>query len=674
MSVAPPREPLAGRGGAPRSDIGPRRQPRVPAHVVIGRRLREWAALEGAPGWAISLALHLLVLVVLLGIKIHHEVSGYDAVFTAFDDDLPHDVRFDHATIDQAGDSAEVSSFTEAAGAGIAAAAVPDAAPPGLRERLDDEFQSVGVPVADETVPFTTAQLSSAVETTGGGVENLSRNGGVGGAIDRLTFEIIQALHERPTTVIWLFDRSGSLKERRDLIADRFENVYRQLASLEEGADGELTSVVATYGDTFALLNERPTEDFRSLIPKVRKIEDDPTGHEYVFAAVASLANKFRAERGKGRNVMIFIITDEKGDDAEKHLEETILLCRRSGIRVYTVGNAAPFGREKMQVDYTYPDGFVIHNATIDAGPETVEPETLSLGFWGNRHPDLAFMSSGYGPYALTRLSKETGGLYFIAQEDKRGRSFSPAEMRNYAPDYRPIRDYQMGLERNKAKASVVMASRQSALAARQNNKDLDDLPMPRTTFRAYNDTVLREDMTEAQKPAADLQYQVDKLVEILSSGEKDRDKLSEPRWRAAYDLAAGRALAMKVRLLGYNQMLADMKGSPKPFQNKDSNEWDIAPSKASNAGQTVKKLEKQATTYLQRVIDEHPGTPWSEIAQIELSTPLGWEWHERHNRSLFPPNTSQDQARRIRLAEEQERNKNRPRPQPTPQRERPKL
>src|SRR5262249_60082445 len=100
-----------------------------------------------------------------------------------------------------------------------------------------------------------------------------------------------------------------------------------------------------------------------------------------------------------------------------------------------------------------------------------------------------------------------------------------------------------------------------------------------------YNDNRLGETITESQKPAAELIYKVDRLVEVLKQGEKDREKISEPRWRAAYDLAIGRALAMKVRSFGYNAMLAEMKSTPKTFQQKDSNEWRIEPSKTINAG-----------------------------------------------------------------------------------------
>jgi hypothetical protein len=504
------------------------------------------------------------------------------------------------------------------------------------------------------------------VETTGGTVENTAQGGGgVEGAIDRLTFEIQQSLHEKKTTVIWLFDQSLSLKERRAQIADRFENVYKQLASLGEGGADSLQTVVATYGKGFALLNDKPVSEVGPLVEKVRAIPNDPSGLENVFYAVAELAKKFQRERGRGRNVRLFIITDEKGDDAERYLEETLVLCRRAGIRVYVVGNVAPFGREKAFMSFTDDTGEVYDNLSYDAGPETVEPESLNIGLWGTRPVNLDKLSSGYGPYGLTRLCKETGGLYFVAKEDVAVK-FNPAVMRSYTPDYRPIVDYMKGLKVNKAKASLVTAAKATKI---------DNIPLPRLDFPAYNDNVLREAINEAQKPAAELIYKINRVAEALAIGEKDRDKVSEPRWRAAYDLAMGRALAMRVRSEGYNLMLAEMKGTPKTFTNKESNEWKIVPSKSINSGAAIKKEEKRASMYLKRVMDEHPETPWAFIAELELSTPMGWEWQEIKNPTTFPANTSQAEAQRqIQLAEERRREEAKKKPAPTPGKPAPKL
>ncbi len=52
---------------------------------------------------------------------------------------------------------------------------------------------------------------------------------GTDGAVDRVTYEILRAMEERPTLVVWFFDQSGSLQKRRQEIHDRFDRIYEEL-------------------------------------------------------------------------------------------------------------------------------------------------------------------------------------------------------------------------------------------------------------------------------------------------------------------------------------------------------------------------------------------------------------------------------------------------------------
>ena len=66
-------------------------------------------------------------------------------------------------------------------------------------------------------------------------------------------------------------------------------------------------------------------------------------------------------------------------------------------------------------------------------------------------------------------------------------------------------------------------------------------------------------------------------------------------------------------------------------FKNPGSDTWQLEPSEEVSVGSQTEKLAKQATTYLERVVREHPGTPWALLAGEELRTPLGYKWVERH-------------------------------------------
>jgi hypothetical protein len=54
-----------------------------------------------------------------------------------------------------------------------------------------------------------------------------------------------------------------------------------------------------------------------------------------------------------------------------------------------------------------------------------------------------------------------------------------------------------------------------------------------------------------------------------------------------------------------------------------------LEPSDEISVGSQYTKLADKSKMYLNRVVKEHPDTPWSMLAQRELKDPLGWVWKE---------------------------------------------
>jgi len=614
------------------------------------------------PAWGISLVVNLSVLASLHFVVMQQVARPELSTIISDVADLSDEDRLnfsDRSTGDQIG----TSGTNMALAPSTMAVTAPGRDVP-LKEKLEGIMNPEIAVISDAAMPKLEGSVTASVSIKGGSDDAA---GGVEGAMDRVAFEIQQSLKQRRTLVIWFLDASGSLATRREAIADRFDNIYKQLGS--QGKTDGLFSLVVSYGEKTDILTPDPIQDVAKLSDIVRnKIKTDESGKEFVFGALKLVLDKYKNwERNRGPwNRLVFIVTDERGDDAPQYLEEVITQAKRTQTKVYTIGNAAIFGREKGYVRYVAPDGYTT-DIPVDQGPESAFPDGIQLPFIGSPSDwKLNQMSASYGPYALTRLCAETGGLYLITEESK-GYGFERSIMRRYAPDYRPVRIQEQEISKNVAKAALVNVARMTYV---------DALPVPSMEFRAYNDNILRTDLAEAQKPVAEIDVPLRRLYEGLKMGEQGRAKLSEDRWRAAFDLAMGRILAMRVRFAGYNLMLANMKVSPKSFPNDQDNMWRLVPSDKIESGPEMRKAAEQAKVYLKRVMDDHPGTPWALLAEKELSTEMGWTW-QSFSRPIPGSNQlrgSEEEVARLLLADETKRKEEAKKRAATPKRNLPKL
>jgi hypothetical protein len=621
------------------------------------------ASLHEAPAWAVSLVAHLAILLALGSIShVTQMVLTEDIVSTPVEDMEVETYKFDSTVQDNLGNNSPMNDLSPSL---QAATKNGESEPQEIERRLEDSQINPDIQIQDLMAQPTRAELTAVMETQG----TTEHTGGTEGAMDRLAFEISNAVQDKETLIVWLFDASGSVKERRDAIADRFHNVYEQVGLKGIGESDRLLTAAATFGEKTVFLSKDPTSDVSPLTDKIREIPADESGKEMVFTALEDITRKWGSFRTKERrNVMYIIVTDERGDDFDK-MENVISQLARVGIKVHCVGDAAIFGKEKAYVKHTWEeDGKSFTDyLPVDAGPESFYPELLDIDFWGlTDRRGLNNMSSSFGPYPLNRLCSETGGLFLVAQENGRAVKYDYEIMRAYQPDYSPIRELDQTIRDNKAIASLIDATR---------TLRIERLSMPTLSFDAKDDNTLRNEIFEAQKPTSVLDYKISSLVALLEAGSKEREKIVEPRWRAAFDLAMGRAMALKVRAYGYGQMLAEMRTNLRPFEDPGSNFWYLRPSTdLKNATPSVRKMAKEAESYLTRVMDEHPGTPWADLAKAELSQPMGWGWEEASiskDGNMMTRNGDDDQARLL-LADEIERRRNRDRPEQP--KKRPKL
>ena len=463
---------------------------------------------------------------------------------------------------------------------------------------------------------------------------------GAAGAVDRLTVEIDASLRQRPTVVVWVFDQSVSLSAQRKEIASRLERVFHEL-----GADRtvrnrpELQNLVVAYGKAVSLVTRKPTDEVEEVIRAIDSVPVDDTGIEMTFTAIRSAAEAAKIYRTSSprKNVMIVVFTDEVGND-QQLADQTAQVCRKLGMPVYVVGVPSPFGMKQVRLKYVEFDPSYQQGdeqwAVVEQGPETLLPEVVRVRSTAGEDEAI---DSGFGPFSLSKLCAETGGMYFRVHPNsgERGRVtnqmvapmasqiryfFDPDVMAAYQPDYVSAAKLQQDIAANAAKRALVEAARST---------ELQPMEGPTMTFPKRDEPALASLLTEAQKAAARVQPRIDTLHATLSEGLPEREAVKERRWQAGFDLALGRVLAAKVRTDAYNQMLAQAKLGMK-FKDDKSDTWQLEPSDEVNVGSQTEKLAKQATELLERVVRDHAGTPWAQIAATELRTPLGYRWTER--------------------------------------------
>ena len=627
------------------------------------------------PFWVVSLGFHLVVIIFLARIMMPEEsVTAVslmidDAVDQVVEEDIPMEIQFDELLTEEIGADGDDGFETAAAQAPIIDPISEDAID------LEMQLRDVADIVTDNDFIEATAE-SMAIVPVKGSVGNSVK--AASGAVDRMTQEILMSMQERETVVVWMFDQSASLMEQREEIVQRFDRIYDELGILQAAGHASfadkkqpLLTQVYAFGSQIKPLLKNPTPSLTTIKEAIQSIERDSTGIENVMETVVIAAKDHASYRridkttGKPKNnVMLIIVSDESGDD-KNQVDNAIRICNQHQMPVYVIGVPAPFGRTNTEVKWVDPDPEFDQStqwALVSQGPESVMPERLRLDSTGT-FGDLNMIDSGFGPFHLTRLSYETGGIYFAVHPNRNTNRrvkkwetksysaslqhfFDPKIMRRYKPDYVTNQTYLARLKANESRSALVKAATFTTTGT---------LESPVLRFEKLNEAAFVSNVSAAQQTAAIVEPQINRLYEMLKVGEESRPDEVSLRWQAGFDLAMGRAIAAKVRATSYNAMLALIKTKlkfdpPKNKKTPQNNTWVLVPADVVQTGSHDTKLLEKASNYLNRVVEDHPGTPWALLAQRELETPIGWKWEQDYTappqpREAGPNNNNNNNA-----------------------------
>jgi len=446
------------------------------------------------------------------------------------------------------------------------------------------------------------------------------------------------AAAEGPTLVVWLFDVSPSSRELLDRCLPRVKQFYGSLGNgrnrSRAAAVRNLSTAVVTIAEKPQFVLAEPSGDSATVVSAIAQVRSGKSAVENTFTALWAAFEKYKdGARRQSQWLHFIVVSDETGNDAAR-VDALVEKLVAEQVRVSVIGVPAPLGRVAA-LSSTFEGGKdEPGRRTILQGPESRELERIHLQFWQDqRSTDI--LDSGFGPFPLEYLARATGGTFLAVRQSTGGFGrfsdparhwpegspvFDPHVMQRYAPQYVSERRYRQQLDNNAARAALTRAAEMART---------ETMLYPRTRFPVRNQAQLADDVTAAQRVAAKLELPLQKLYDLLQPGKTAREQEVVPRWQAGYDLALGRVLAARARIEGYNAMLAQLKVGKK-FERKTSNTWILKPAASSDAGSQFERMARDARLYLQRVVEQHPGTPWAHLAERELETPMGWQWEEQ--------------------------------------------
>jgi hypothetical protein len=430
-------------------------------------------------------------------------------------------------------------------------------------------------------------------------------------------------LASRKVLVIWLFDESFSMKDDQQDIKNRFDKIYEELNLSGQTKGDALETVILSFGKNLRVLTKEPTSDLSTIREAIDKIPVDETGEEWPCKYVIEVAKQYGRYFTQGRRTVCLVIpTDESGERATTqrkesdgaYVEDAVAAAKKIQMPIYVIGRQAVFGYPFAHLTYKDPETGDLYWPQITRGPETPDVECLQTE---GLHARWDRQSSGFGPYELVRLARDTGGIYFMMPEQDRQipeTFFDPLDMKEYVPEYDIRREY---IEHRTASPF--------RRAIYEVIKVTDGMSV-RLTF-SIDPQQLRQQAEQAYVIARKNRELLAQAYKYLQDVEKLRDKEPSQRWRAHYDLLSGQIFAYQVKLFEYEYFLQDFVSKPQTPNNKPDAKydvyWDVG--HASHKTKTwapakfIDEPREKAEQLLSRVIELHPGTPWALRARTEL-------------------------------------------------------
>ena len=492
--------------------------------------------------------------------------------------------------------------------------------------------------------PLTLLPVAPAADLSGGGKiagDPIFDVKEIGVALDQLAREILRHLKDHKLTVVWLFDESASMQDDQRIIGQKFDRVSSELKmNIEPGkkSAGALNHAIVGFGQGIDYILEKPREDIDQIGRAIKNLKIDSTGIENTMHAIPEVVEHYANLIRKDRRLLLVLVTDESGDDGAD-VEEARQALTKYHVPLFVIGRQSLFGYPYAHHRYVDPVTKDVYHPLIRRGPETAD---LELYQWDGLYDRWDEQPSGFAPYELARLTRDSGGIYFVLPSEEfmrvrqREQAYSITQLKEYLPEYDNRLTYVE--KRNSSPMRQLM----HAIVLEGKNF------IYRHDFPIESPQLVEAALEEGRKATIKLNELLGIQTRLEELG-KVRDREPEKRWQAHYDLMLAQTVAFQVKAYEYRALMASIVNSPPLPKGQPSPgsmiTWVVNHSKKpwAPAKETAKKYA-EAERLLKSVIAHHPKTPWADLAQDALDRGFSVqldEWHHSptyYERSQFVP------------------------------------
>jgi hypothetical protein len=646
LSSAPPSPAAVAAPETPSAPGTPRAAEPTPkaetAAVRAKKRRRARGRRFDLPAWAVSVLVHVVILSLLgaatFSDEVQTAVASINSALVSTEgkaDELmvidapPSDAPRDRTVGDP--NASEGSSLGGGIGTG------PPSATPrvGIASAIGEKTSLPSIQVVPQVSGLSDLPAVASIDLGGGGKlsgDVAYETSDIGVALDQLAREILRHLTQHKLTVVWLFDESGSMKDDQRAIKQKFDRVASELKIHTAAGTGKdkksydaLNHAIVGFGKGLHYELEKPTFDIDEIGRAIDHLRIDDSGAENTMGAIQEVIGHYASLIRKDRRLLLVLVTDESGDDGGK-VEEARQAAVSRGVPIYVIGRQSLFGYERAHLRYIDPVTKDEYWPAVRRGPETADIEMLQ---WDGLHERWDEQPSGFAPYELARLAKDTGGIYFLLPSEEnlrlrnKEKAYSIATLKEYLPEYESRVNYFENRNRSEFRRTlyeIIVTTK--AFPFRHHFPIEPEKMIPAAT--------------EAGAKATERLNVLLKIQERLEQMRKLRDREPDKRWQAHYDVMLAQIVAYQVKAYEYRACLAEMvQKRPRPSKMPSAQlsiEWHLhhSPEPKAPKEQTSKKYA-EALRLLKRVIELHPKTPWADLAQDELNRGLSvrrGEWH----------------------------------------------